>query len=49
MFDAFHQGKLDIQRLNHGVISLIPKVSNANVIQKFRPIYLLNVSYKNTN
>jgi hypothetical protein len=46
MFDAFHQGKLDIERLNHGVIYLIPKVSDADVIQKFRPICLLNVSYK---
>jgi hypothetical protein len=44
MFDAFHQGRLDIERLNHGVISLIPKVPD--VIQKFRPICLLNVSYK---
>jgi hypothetical protein len=42
----FHQGKIDIGRLNHGVISLILKVPNANVIQKLRPIYLLNVSYK---
>jgi hypothetical protein len=42
----FHQGKIDIERLNHGVISLILKVPNANVIQKLRPIYLLNVSYK---
>jgi hypothetical protein len=46
MLDKFHSGHLDIERLNHGVISLIPKVPDADVIQKFRPICLLNVSYK---
>jgi hypothetical protein len=46
MFDKFHDGNLDIERLNHGVITLVPKVSNALTIQKFRPICLLNVSYK---
>jgi hypothetical protein len=46
MFVAFHQGRLDIERLNHGVISLIPKVPDVDVIQKFRPICPLNVSYK---
>jgi hypothetical protein len=46
MLAKFHSGQLDIERLNHGVISLIPKVPDADVIQKFRPICLLNVSYK---
>jgi hypothetical protein len=46
MLDKFHSGQLDIERLNYGVISLIPKVPDADVIQKFRPICLLNVSYK---
>jgi hypothetical protein len=46
MLDKFHSGQLNIERLNHGVISLIPKVPDADVIQKFRPICLLNVSYK---
>jgi hypothetical protein len=46
MLDKFHSGQLDIEKLNHGVISLIPKVSDADVIQKFRPICLLNVSCK---
>jgi hypothetical protein len=44
--DKFHSGHLDIERLNHGVISRIPKVPYANVVQKFRPICLLNDSYK---
>jgi hypothetical protein len=46
MLDKFHSGKLDIERLNHGVISLIPKVPDAYMIQKFRSICLLNISYK---
>jgi hypothetical protein len=46
MLDKFHSGQLNIERLNHGIISLIPKLPDADVIQKFRPICLLNVSYK---
>jgi hypothetical protein len=46
MLDKFHSGQLDIERLNHGVISLIPKVPNENIVQQFRPICLLNISYK---
>lgn len=45
-FGAFYKGDLDIERLNHGIIGLIPKVLDADAIQKFRPICLLNVSYK---
>ncbi|WVZ75253.1 hypothetical protein U9M48_023327 [Paspalum notatum var. saurae] len=37
---------LPLFSLNFGVITLIPKVQEANVIQKFRPICLLNVSFK---
>lgn len=46
LFDAFHARKLGIERLNHEIIALIPKVPDADVIQNFRPICLLNVSYK---
>jgi hypothetical protein len=46
MFDKFHDGNLDIERLNHGVITLVPKVPDALTIQKFRPMCLLNVIYK---
>jgi hypothetical protein len=45
-FDKFHDENLDIERLNHGVITLVLKVPDALTIQKFRPICLLNVSYK---
>ncbi|WVZ94444.1 hypothetical protein U9M48_040333 [Paspalum notatum var. saurae] len=37
---------LPLFNLNFEVITLIPKVQEANVIQQYRPICLLNVSYK---
>lgn len=37
---------MDISRLNYGIITLIPKVSDASKIQQFRPICLLNRLYK---
>ena len=46
MCDDFSKGILDIERLNYGLITLIPKVDNAMEITKFRPICLLNVCYK---
>jgi hypothetical protein len=46
MCDDFSKGKLDIERLNYGLITLIPKVDNAMEMKKFRPICLLNVCYK---
>lgn len=38
MFDAFHRGALHIERLNHGIIALIPKVVDVDLIHKFMPI-----------
>jgi hypothetical protein len=46
MFNEFHRGKLDLSRINYGMISLIPKLKEANNIKQFRPICLLNVDYK---
>lgn len=46
LFADFHQGKLDVSRLNYGIITLLPKVSDANKMQPFRPICLLNCLYK---
>jgi hypothetical protein len=37
---------LDIAKLNRATICLIPKISNAALITEFRPIGLLNCSYK---
>ncbi|WVZ90234.1 hypothetical protein U9M48_036551 [Paspalum notatum var. saurae] len=46
MFRDLSKGDLPLFSLNFGVITLIPKVQEVNVIQQYRPICLLNVSYK---
>jgi len=46
LFDDFYHGKVDISRLNYGIITLLPKVKEANKIQQYRPICLLNCLYK---
>jgi hypothetical protein len=46
MFQELHYGDLPLLSLNFGVITLIPKVQEVNVIQKYRPIFLLNVNFK---
>jgi hypothetical protein len=46
MFEDFHKGDLPILSLNFGVITLLPKLQEAIQIQQFRPICMLNVSFK---
>lgn len=46
LFNDFHQGKLDVSRLNYGSSTLLPKSPDASKIQQFRPICLLNCLYK---
>ena len=46
LFHDFHEGNVDISRLNYGIITLLPKVPDACKIQQFRPICLLNCLYK---
>ena len=46
MFQDFWKGQLDIKRLNYGVITLIPKIKEANTIKQYIPICLLNVDFK---
>jgi hypothetical protein len=46
MFDSFYEGLLPIHSINFGTIILIPKCSDAISIQQYRPICLLNVSFK---
>ena len=46
MFDAFHKGELPLFHLNFGTIILLPKKEDAIQIQQYRPICLLNVSFK---
>jgi hypothetical protein len=45
-FYDFYRGKLDVKRINYGIITLLPKVKNAEKIQQFRQICLLNCLYK---
>lgn len=46
LINDFHKGLLSVERLNYGIVTLVPKTKDAAQIQKFRPIYLLNVSFK---
>jgi hypothetical protein len=46
LFEDFHKNSLPVNSLIFGVITLIPKKDNATKIQDYRPICLLNVSFK---
>jgi hypothetical protein len=46
LFNAFYEDKLPIFSLNFGIITLLPKQSEATHIKQFCPICLLNVSFK---
>ena len=46
LFQCFQKGELPLYKLNFGVITLLPKKENATQIQQYRPICLLNVSFK---
>lgn len=46
LLDDMCKGELDLGRLNYGVISLLPKIKEANAIRQCRPICLLNVILK---
>jgi hypothetical protein len=46
MFDDFCKGELDLSRLNFALVTLIPKVGDASNMKQFRPISLLNCSFK---
>ena len=46
MFTQLHAGDLPLHRLNYGVITLLPKKEDASRIEQYRPICLLNVSFK---
>jgi hypothetical protein len=42
----FGLGSWILKRLNYGVITLVPKLIEANTIKQYMPICLLNVGYK---
>lgn len=46
MFKDFWEGNLDIKCLNFSVITLVPKLKEANNIKQFHGICLLNVDFK---
>jgi len=46
LFNDFQEGNLPLHSLNFGNIILLPKKSDAWTIQQYRPICLLNVSFK---
>jgi hypothetical protein len=46
MFDFLHARQLDLSQINFGEIILLPKVKEAERIQRYRPICLINVSFK---
>ena len=46
MFTELQNNEMKMERLNYGLITLLPKVKEANRIQQYMPICLLNVVYK---
>jgi hypothetical protein len=46
LFSCLHARQLELFRLNFGEIVLLPKVNEAERIQQYRPICLLNFSFK---
>ena len=46
LFKDFHEECLPLYSLNFGVITLLPKTVDAKQIQQYRPICVLNVSFK---
>jgi hypothetical protein len=46
MFQDFHGGRLDLFKLNFVMLTLIPKVEDAMDMRNYRPISLLNCSFK---
>jgi hypothetical protein len=46
LFVNLHVGQLELFRTNFGEIILLPKINEAERIQQFRPICLINVCFK---
>jgi hypothetical protein len=46
LFKDFHEGRLELFRLNFALVTLVPKVEGADEMKNFIPISLLNCSFK---
>jgi hypothetical protein len=46
MVRGFEREEINIARLNYAMIILIPKEVEAKILNKFRPISLINCSFK---
>jgi hypothetical protein len=46
MIRGFEKGEINITRLNYAMIILLPKYDEARSLKKFRPISLINCSFK---
>jgi hypothetical protein len=46
LFRDFHRRNLPLFSLNFGIITLLPKEKEVKKIQQYRPICMLNVSFK---
>jgi Reverse transcriptase (RNA-dependent DNA polymerase) len=46
LLQHFYDNSLKVAKLNHVMLCLIPKEFNASRIQKYRPISLVDCSYK---
>lgn len=46
LFDDFSKGRLEVGKLNYGTITLLPKGEDADRLQRFRPVCLMNDSLK---
>jgi hypothetical protein len=45
MFNDFHEHKINLERINYEIITLIARSDDAEIIQKYRPICLLQVLF----
>jgi hypothetical protein len=46
IFDDLFEHKIELDRINWGIIILAPKTDDSDMIHKFRPICLLQVFFK---
>ena len=46
LFNDFYEERQLLFSLNFGVVTLLPKTKDAKQIQQYKPICLLNVSFK---